>query len=212
MKPGAGVAIVLASTVLLFASYKVPSYQGDVRQVHFIYLGLLAGVLLLFAWTAVLANSGWAAVRRFVPPVVILLVAAELTTNYLFPVYYLFGQLPTVDRNPYTGSPYIAFLQQKRRDYYRIFARDGVLFPNWASAFGLYDVRYVYGVTYDRYLRFSRAFLAPGSEGLSGELLDRFTGYSRPYPMGSPLSDGTCSYHRSGTWPHPPPLSSTNRN
>jgi hypothetical protein len=180
----ASVGAVLISIVLLFLSYRVTLYHGDVALVHPIYLVLLAGLIVLFAWTGVLGNSHGVVFRRYLPPLIILLIASELSANYVFPVYYIVGHLSTEDRNPYAGASYIDFLKSKRADYYRVFGR-GVLFPNWAAVFGLHDVRYLFAVTYDRYLKFAQAFLGAGIP--HDELQNRFAGYPGSYTMLSPM-------------------------
>ncbi len=181
----ASIGAVLAVILVLFYSYHLTLHQIDVMYVHLIYLVLIAGILLLFAWTVLLANANRALVRTCLPVLLVLFVASELSANYIFPVYYLFGRLATVDRNPYAGAPFIDFLMSKRSDYYRVFGR-GVLFPNWASVYRIFDVRYLSAVTYDRYLAFAKAFLdvAPPDKE---ELQNRFTGYAHPYRMLSPL-------------------------
>jgi hypothetical protein len=77
----------------------------------------------------------------------------------------------------------------KRRteaDHARVFGREGFLYPNWASAFGLYDVRYVYGMNFGRMLDFARVFLAPSRLPAQGDLADRFTGDGQPYHFSTP--------------------------
>ena len=62
-----------------------------------------------------------------------------------------------------------------------MFARGGILYPNWASAFELSDVRYIYGLNWNKFFTFIRTFLAPGPLGSHGDLADRFTGDGFPY-------------------------------
>jgi hypothetical protein len=148
------------------------------------------GLLYVFGMTALLVNirtGGSLAITALV----VAAVCAEVVGNYFFPVYHLFGSLPAQARNPYSGAPYVRFLQSRASDHYRIFARDGLLFPNWASVFELSDVRYVYGVTYDKYLKFVQAFLLGDRPvGVMGELMDRFTGLSSPpYDFLGPLPE-----------------------
>src|SRR5262249_27427613 len=83
----------------------------------------------------------------------------------------------------YAGAPYIDFLRARNKDQSRVFAREWVLYPNWAGAFGLADVRDLDGLYYRRYIDFIRSFLLkPGDEHrLSGDLADRFTGAEAGY-------------------------------
>jgi hypothetical protein len=100
-------------------------------------------------------------------------------------VYYRFYELPRNSRNPYEGAPYVGFLKQRSSDYYRVFAREAYLYPNWSSAFGLYDVRYLYGISWKDFFLFIRAFLAPGQPATNGDLFDRFTGDGFSYQFAS---------------------------
>jgi hypothetical protein len=179
------IGLVFATIIALFLAYRVPWYRGDVMYVHMMYLALIASIFVLFAWAALLINSHRPVLRRYFPALLILFVGSELEGNYILPVYYVVGRLVTKDRNPYAGAPFIDFLKSKRSDYYRVFGR-GVLFPNWASVFQLFDVRYLSAVTYDRYLAFAKAFLDTSPPEME-ELQNRFTGYPYPYRMLSPL-------------------------
>jgi hypothetical protein len=181
------IVAVLAATVILFRSYRVFLYGGSARDVHYIFTVLVVALLWLFVWVALLANAHWPAVRRYVPGLLVLLIAAELTANYVIPVYYLLGELSTNDRNPYAGAPYIDFLESKRMDFYRVFAQGGLLYPNWSSAYSLFDARYLTAIIYNRYLTFANAFLHAAAGDTTGELITRFTGYPGPYAMFSPL-------------------------
>jgi hypothetical protein len=70
----------------------------------------------------------------------------------------------------FTAAPYISFLQkQQQSSEFRIFATDGYLFPNFASAFGLPDIRALNALYIDRYMAFIQSFVSP-------EATDRFTG------------------------------------
>ena len=95
----------------------------------------------------------------------------------------MFSTLPPRDRNPYAGAPYLDFLQAHNKGLYRIFGRQAVLFPNWAGAFGLADVRSLDAMYYRRYFNFVRSFLLkPGDEKRrTDDLVDRFTGHEFPY-------------------------------
>ena len=170
----------LTVTALCFSGFR-KEIAALPPQLHFFELNLtveVAGLLLLCgAMVCCLAsyNSPWnlnALGRRGV----IALLTLELLGNFIYPVFYRFQTLPPNRLNPYRGAPYIQYLQRFSGDYFRVFARDDLLYPNWSSTFGLYDVRYVYGVNWDRFLFFIRSFLASGHSDPTGDLTDRFTG------------------------------------
>jgi hypothetical protein len=104
------------------------------------------------------------------------LVVGESIFSYVVPAYYSAdNRLPTRAENPYLGAPFIKYLQA-HAGRYRILAEDRILFPNWASAFKLFDIRDLDAMYYNRYLPFLRAFF-PGQIRRNGdELDDRFTG------------------------------------
>jgi hypothetical protein len=57
-----------------------------------------------------------------------------------------------------------------------------MLYPNWAAAFEIADVRSLDAMYYRRYLAFIRSFLlAPGDDRRNGDLADRFTGSEGTY-------------------------------
>jgi hypothetical protein len=92
---------------------------------------------------------------------------------------YFFNRLAYKEENPYLGSPYIDWLHSRQASFDRVFGRNSVLYPNWASAFGMFDIRSLDALYYSKYLLFVRDFLtpSPGSDDLS----DRFTGASAAY-------------------------------
>lgn len=76
----------------------------------------------------------------------------------------------------YSEPPFVRFLtSQNDKEPYRIFATDGILFPNTASAYGLRDIRALDALNIDRYLTYVQAFLAPN-------VFDRFVGTSYGSP------------------------------
>src|SRR5262249_36389638 len=85
------------------------------------------------------------------------LVVLELWLNFIAPVYYWFYKLTRQAHNPYAGAPYIAAIQKEAGNY-RIFARDNLLFPNWASPFRLYDIRDLDAMYEKKYFPFVRNF------------------------------------------------------
>jgi hypothetical protein len=115
------------------------------------------------------------------------LLTGEMLLAYIFPVYYLYNYLPSAANNPYVGAPYIDVLRKETQGIDRIFCRDGLLFPDWASAFHLLDIRDVGAMYYKKYFNFLHAFLPVPANDPSGELSNRFNG-TGPYYFKDPLS------------------------
>jgi hypothetical protein len=183
--------LVLGLIAIMAAGYRVDLVHTD-KSVFYFYLSLIGGIIGLMLLTAALAMTlqhgelpweQWT--RRLGRGAVLALVAIELLGNYIYPIYHHPNVLPSARLNPYAGAPYVRFLKQQSGDYYRVFARQGYLYPNWSSAFGLYDVRYIYGISWKDFILFIRAFLAPGPLKIGGDLADRFTGDGFPYAFGS---------------------------
>jgi hypothetical protein len=55
---------------------------------------------------------------------------------------------------PFTPAPYIEFLQ-KQPGWFRVMGGGGVLFPNFAGALGIYDVRYIQALSVATYQEFT---------------------------------------------------------
>ena len=148
------------------------------------YQTLIAGGMLIFGAVFLFGVSIRYPRAVWLPWMFIGLLSAELFLNFIYPNFYRHNTLPSAEsNNPYAGAPYIDFLQQRNIERYRIFARDGILYPNWAGVFKLMDVRDLDAMYYRRYIKFVRNFfLRPGDETrISGELADRFTGVGDGY-------------------------------
>ena len=108
-----------------------------------------------------------------------IVLVLEQMANFVIPTYYVFRpQLPTRSDNPYRGAPFITKLRDWTRDGSRIFADNSLLVPNWASAFGLYDIRNLDALYPEKYLPFARTFISLSDPNhiRSTDLIDRFTG------------------------------------
>ncbi|MBV9765348.1 MAG: YfhO family protein [Acidobacteriaceae bacterium] len=117
-----------------------------------------------------------------------LCIAIEMSLNYIPEIYYSFGQLPNISENPYAGAPYVHWLKANRFRNDRIFARGGALFPDWASAFQLPDVRDLDALYYWKYLPFVRNFMLASGQSGTDDFRDRFTGAgSYAYGFTNPL-------------------------
>jgi hypothetical protein len=113
------------------------------------------------------AYAGWMALVVF--------VVAAPGVGYVVPMHYGFND-PAPDRaDPYRGAAYVSFLQSATAtDRWRFFGEDGMLFPDWADAFDLLDVRDLDALYDRRYLPFIRAYLPHPQP--DGDRDDRFIG------------------------------------
>jgi len=174
-------AIALLGVILALAGWSLPRVL-ELKSFAFVYyLIVIAGILIVLAAAFLLIvppRWPWLAWSFFG------LLTVELCLNFIIPSFYLFNQLPSVRPSPYAGAPYIDFISKRDQDHYRVFARDGFLYPNWAGVFELDDVRSIDGLYYRPYINFVRSFLLkPGDEQRRlGDLADRFTGLEADYP------------------------------
>ena len=139
-------------------------------------LTLLSLCLMLFNSESVSKRLQSRPVSLVLSSFVLAILACEMIFNYIVPTYYVWNSLPTMSSNPYAGAPYIDKLKQLAGQN-RIFAEDAILYPNWSSAFGLFDVRDLDAMYYRKYLPFVQSFLrlAPRPSD-ANELANRFTG------------------------------------
>ncbi len=114
-------------------------------------------------------RSSWLAIG------VLACLTAEAVLSYVIPVYYVWNHMAATATNPYVGAPFVSALRARSGDY-RIFGRDGVLFPKWASAFGFFDIRDLDAMYYKKYFPFLREFFPPAKRVYGDDLVDRFTG------------------------------------
>jgi hypothetical protein len=172
-------ALVVLGGMLALAAWSLRSVLALDHFAFVYYLTLLAGVLVILGTVVVLSFPA----RAFQTKAFIGLLAVELCLNFIVPCFDVFGSLPSAKDSPYQGAPYIDFLHAQDKDYFRVFGREGVLYPNWAGVFGLADVRSLDAMYYRRYLEFIRSFLLQPGQKLTahGDLADRFTGAEYPY-------------------------------
>lgn len=194
LNPRAIRAALLVSLALLGATFAIAYPQIRRPEVtHFLYpyfsIGLAAVLLLLLAVSIFALWSGKANLRRWplLEACVLLLVTAELSCNYIAPLFYLLDSPASATANPYAGAPMIDFLKSKTQSgQWRVFGRDFLLYPDWAGAFQLSDIRNMDGLYYRRYFPFVNAFYPGGRAPGDSELSDRFTG-SSPNAFATPL-------------------------
>jgi hypothetical protein len=119
------------------------------------------------------------------PICVLILLTAEALLNFIIPLYHVFNKLPLRADNPYVGAPYVDFLKRHDDGLSRIFGRNGVLVPNWASVFQLSDIRDLDAMYYKKYFPFLDAFF-PSRDALAPDLESCFRGFG-PYDFTEPL-------------------------
>jgi hypothetical protein len=143
---------------------------------------LPTALLVMLSLSLLVFNSKWIserlgdrAVRLSLSFCVLAVLICETSCSYVIPTYYVWNTLPTVASNPYSGAPFVDWLKAAPGRY-RIFAQDDVLRPDWASAFGLFDIRSLDAMYYRRYLPFLRQFFPFRRYQFGDDLYDRFTG------------------------------------
>lgn len=147
--------------VVVFLAWALSINRGILRaipsrQVYF-EIGL---AVLMFA--AVLVLSRVPAAR----------VAAGASVAVVFLELVILAPAPFAGRHdPYVAPAWVDGLQRALADddTARVFATDTLLFPNTATAFGLYDIRMLDALYNERYVRYLEEFVVPG-------FVDRFAG------------------------------------
>ena len=182
-------AVVLAAMLATGGSYLPAVLPLDLKWAKLFYFGSMAlGVCLVVGVTlcTMVAQRTSSASNPWFARALVGLLSAELLANFILPCFYLIGSFPPARADPYAGAPYIGFIQGINTERARVFAREGLLYPNWSAAFGLADVRSLDAIYYARYLRFIQNFLLPpGRAGTEGDLVDRFTGSGLAYQFDS---------------------------
>jgi hypothetical protein len=115
------------------------------------------------------------------------LVTAEMCLNLIVPVHFWYNDLAPMAHNAFAGAPYIDVLKKVAGNY-RVFGRGGVLFPNWAAAFQLYDVRDLDAMYDKKYIPFVQNFFSDQKNvSHQYDLGDRFVGIGS-YSLTTPLA------------------------
>jgi len=136
-----------------------------------------------------LRDPRFARLARFARPnavgaILCTLIAADLSLNYVVPVFYAAVPEPRANVTASDGGPYVRFLQKRTASSQsRVYGEGGFLYPNWSGVFGLSDVRGLDGLFYRKYLPFVRAFFPPVAPMV---LMDRFAG-DEGLPVDQPM-------------------------
>ena len=131
--------MLLLGVMLALAASLIPQLNAHSVLFSAYYFALLGGALVILG--AIWLSSTQREDPGFLAGSFLGLLVVELSFNFLAPSFYLFNSLVSAGANPYEGAPYVKFLGERNRDHERIFAREGLLYPNWAGAFELQDVR-----------------------------------------------------------------------
>src|SRR5262249_12252630 len=143
--------------LLLFSTHFEIRTEPDRLTVLVVPAALSVGVLI-----AMLCLRGDLARARSVGVACFLLMLLELV--------YLAPRPGRPSRHAaHTAPPAVGFVREDR-DQYRVFAQEGVLYPNTSSYFNLRDVRSLDAMYPSRYFRYVREFINP-------EISDRFIGH-----------------------------------
>jgi hypothetical protein len=141
------------------------------------------GVVLVFSWRRRIS----AGVDTRLAIGIAALVALEMSCNFIAPTHYWHNKLARMSHNAFAGAPYIDALKKVQGND-RVFARDGLLFPNWAAAFQLCDIRNLDAMYEKKYLPFVQDFFSD-QKGVTFQydLGDRFNGTGN-YDLTAPLA------------------------
>jgi len=174
-----GIVATLTTVIVLAVSW-LPMIIPIVNYSYIFYWNILAGFVLIFISGILIFLYGNMKYKKCISFLLFILLISELFFNFIFPCFYSLSKLPLNKNNPYNGAPYIDFLKDNNKDYSRVFGREGVLCPNWSGVFGIYDVRFLNALMFNRYRTFVRSFLLDEDkkEATYGDLVDSFTGDS----------------------------------
>lgn len=101
------------------------NYQAENQKLICFIIGLFVALAL------VSGRTKWVVVG--IATFILSFFLIDMFAHYGYPDRY----------NPFIDAPYAKYLKDKNDGRYRVVAGDGVLFPNFASAMGICDVRYI---------------------------------------------------------------------
>jgi hypothetical protein len=147
----AGVAVIGVWLLAINNGNRAVTITGDHALRHFGLAALIAAGIAI----AAIAATRW----RFAVIVAGLLVLVELMLLAPRGIYH--------DRiDPYPDTPSVVALAEltSTDPLARIYAFDGELFPNAATAYGFYDIRMVDALYVNRYFRYVKEFIQPTAD------------------------------------------------
>ena len=137
-------------------------------------IGVPTFLLFLTCLAVLHYDRGGTAPLRRLTSVLTVLMTIELLCNFIVPSYHWFEGLAYIEDNPYKGGPFVDFLKSRTTQQERVFGRDFVLHPSWASPFQLNDIRDLDALYYRKYFPFLHAFLPAPASPFNNDLGDRF--------------------------------------
>lgn len=142
------VIVAIASATMRAQVLAAPAHQW------YFVLSVLAAMLCLGLVTALFlwAPSRYNYVR--LTSAAIALIFFEPVSTYIFPLYYVINTPVRQSDSTLLGAPYIQYLKAHLRPEDRVLGEDGMLFPNWASAFQIPDITALDALYPTRYLGF----------------------------------------------------------
>ena len=191
---GFGLAIATITAIALFDKRFL---WGD-HVVHLVFnkILLISIALMLVALAVSFMALSKPGLRLKSCRLLLILLCAELSMSFLLPMFYWFHQLAERTADPYRGAPYMQYLQAHLSSQDRVMGFDGVLFPNWSSAFDVRDIRNLDAMYPARYLAFVRNFATDKqpAELSDSNLTTRFNGMeSMADPLFSDSAESTLS-------------------
>ena len=139
------------------------------------YLFGLGAALLFLALSSVAAYA--CSIGRIRPVFfaasALAIVIAEPLATYFIPMQYVVNESAPQAASALLGSPYVAYLKAHLKPGERFFGNDGLLYPEWSSAFNIPDATGIDALYVRRYLPFVRTFLTANS---GDDISTRFTG------------------------------------
>ncbi len=175
-------AALLIPIALWFERHTTASEPGQLHVRALPIVAVAVPSILIIGVAAAVIFSG-----RRLAAMLVASLAAEMWMCFIAPTYYWFNRLPLQAHNPYLGAPYVDILKKEVGNY-RVFARDGLLAPNWSAAFQLHDIRDLDAMYEQKYLPFVRNFFRDQNLGKQEDLFDRFHGRGT-YSLTTPLAE-----------------------
>jgi hypothetical protein len=167
-------AALPACVVLGGLWYDWSAFQALTTHRYIFEFSILAALGFMAAATIIAAGALGTRVRGAALGIAACAVVfLEPLLVWIVPLYYIADPQPPRAHSAYLGAPYIAYVQQHDRDGGRFFSQDGVLVPNWSTAFGIADLREVDALVPDRLLPFVRAFVP---SDMAANVASRFDG------------------------------------
>ena len=153
-------AAVLPLTVLsVAASENRQAFLQLSEHQNYYTLSLSAALLYLtLVFAAAAASSSGRLKPMYFGGAMLALVVIEPLSTYIIPLRYVVNTPPPQSVSALLGAPYVTYLKSHIGND-RLMAQDGLLYPDWSSAFSLADVRGLAPLYYERYLPFVHAFL-----------------------------------------------------